>query len=116
MKKILIIDDEILVRRAIRRLFEKSNHLVFEATNGQDGLRLFIENRPDLTFLDLIMPSLSGEQFLTQLKEQGESLSSIIVISALKDIENIPLIHETKAFVPKPFENIFELNQFINHE
>jgi CheY-like chemotaxis protein len=110
-KTILIIDDEALVRKALARLFSSQGHKVYEAENGSEGLTLFFKHQPDLIFLDLMMPIMTGIEFLKELKRQNQNLSSIVLMSAVQDISEVPFLSEIKKFIPKPFDNIFSLKE-----
>jgi len=60
MKKILLIDDDSLIRSKIRKLLEKNNYEVFTAENGKEGIQLAFEIIPDLIISDIIMPKVDG--------------------------------------------------------
>ncbi|MFZ5518845.1 MAG: LytR/AlgR family response regulator transcription factor [Candidatus Zhuqueibacterota bacterium] len=67
----LIIDDEKLARSRLRRMLDASEtiEIVGEASDGQEGLVLVESTRPDLIFLDIKMPHLSGFEMLTKLEK-----------------------------------------------
>jgi len=60
MKKILIIDDDSLIRSKIRKSLEKKDYIVFTAKNGKEGIQLAFEVIPDLIISDIIMPKVDG--------------------------------------------------------
>lgn len=108
--KILVVDDEPLVRKSLGRACLAKGHSVTEAVDGQEGFEKWKNNPPDLVFLDVLMPGLSGPQLL---KEIGEARGNTIVIlmSAYSGEHNMETAQAMGAalFVPKPFENIFEI-------
>ena len=110
--KILIVDDENLVRTALRRAAESRGHVVFEAQDGLEGLKRWNETQPDLVFLDVIMPGLTGPSLL---KELGDDVKAkVILMSAYMGDwkENGQSIPETVSlFISKPFNNIFDVIQ-----
>ena len=60
-QRILIADDHVIFRKALRQLLEGVNHWeVIEAQDGQEAIRLSVEMRPDVIVLDLAMPSKDG--------------------------------------------------------
>ena len=63
MKKILIVDDEHLVRDLFAVVLETDGYVTFVASNGLEGLRQFYENRPDLVISDMTMPLMEGSEF-----------------------------------------------------
>jgi DNA-binding response OmpR family regulator len=105
--KILVVDDEALVRRSLGRALRSKGHEVLEASDGNEGLKTWREFSPDLVFLDVLMPGLSGPQVL---KELGEKKSGkVILMSAFAGEHNKETAREMGAdlFVGKPFEDIF---------
>ncbi|HEX7481022.1 MAG TPA: ATP-binding protein [Polyangiales bacterium] len=70
---LLIVDDEPLVRRALRALLERAGYRVLEAGHGGDALQLLAlgEPRVDLAIVDRSMPEMSGEELLVQLAARG---------------------------------------------
>jgi CheY-like chemotaxis protein len=107
--KILIIDDEPLVRRVLSRVFKGRGHEVFEAFEGGAGLLKWRKNFPDLVFLDVLMPGLSGPEVLKEICL--ENRAKVILMSAYSGEHNIDTAQQMGAhlFVAKPFENIFKL-------
>jgi PAS domain S-box-containing protein len=67
--RVLVIDDEEFVRNVLSRIFQKANHHVTLAANGEEGIRLFKENAFDLVVTDLGMPGLSGWDVCKAIKE-----------------------------------------------
>lgn len=109
--KVLVVDDESLVRRSLGRALLSRGHQVIEAADGNEGLRLWKESSPDLVFLDVLMPGLTGPQVL---KEMGESKTgSVVLISAFTGEHNMETALQMGAdlFLPKPFEDIFAVVQ-----
>ncbi len=70
-KRALIIDDDETSRYILRR--QLIPRQVLEANSGPDGLRLAVEHRPDIIFLDLMMPGMSGFEVLERLKSAPET-------------------------------------------
>ena len=107
--KVLVVDDEALVRRSLGRAFKAKGHEVVEAVDGSQGLELWKSSTPDLVFLDVLMPGLTGPQVL---KEIGEARSGkVILMSAFAGEHNMETALQMGAdlFVPKPFEDIFAI-------
>ncbi len=80
MAKVLIIDDEKALRQAMAQILQDEGHVVVEAGDGQEGLKIIQENaadRPDLVFLDLKMPKTQGSAVLKAL---GKTLFELPVI------------------------------------
>lgn len=106
--RVLIVDDEALVRRSLVRAFKAKGHEVFEAENGLTGLEAWNREEPDLVFLDVLMPGLTGPQVL---KDKGDFKAKVILMSAFTGEHNMETAHQLGAslFIPKPFEDIFKI-------
>lgn len=68
MARILVIDDEDMVRTTVRLILEKNGHQVIEAKNGNDGLRVAGGAKPDLVITDIIMPEKEGLETIMEMK------------------------------------------------
>lgn len=81
---IVVIDDNPSDSRLIRRLLQSYKHYrVFEAYNGEDGLDLVRQRRPDMVMLDLTMPGMDGFEVLSELKVDARTCDiPVVVISA----------------------------------
>lgn len=111
--KILIVDDEPLVRRSLSRVFKSRGHEIFEATNGVEGLELWLSARPDLVFLDVLMPGLTGPQVMEKVQEKREMYGTpkVVLMSAYsgeQDLDRVKMLGVEK-FVAKPFDDVFAL-------
>jgi CheY-like chemotaxis protein len=111
--KILIVDDEPLVRLSLRRALEKHGHQVSEAEDGQSGQVQWLALAPELVYLDVLMPRMSGPDLLkamTQtLKSQDKTMGKVVLMSAFTgeyDFERAKSLG-ADMFVLKPFEDIF---------
>ncbi|MBM4153643.1 MAG: response regulator [Lentisphaerae bacterium] len=69
-KRILVIDDDDSIRLFIRRVLERQRCEVLEARNGDEGIRMYRENLPDLVLLDLYMPEKDGLETLRELRKE----------------------------------------------
>lgn len=110
MAKILVIDDEASIRQALRGVLEYENYQVFEAKDGQEGLKMLTEQDFDVAFCDIKMPKMDGMELLKKFKELGKP-TQIIMLSAHGTIETA--VEATKCgayhFLTKPPD----LNQLL---
>lgn len=79
--KILVSDDDLNVRLLTRQCLEAEGMTVVEAANGPETLDVFVAERPDLVFLDVEMPGMSGLEVCKRIRQmpQGESIPIMIV-------------------------------------
>lgn len=107
--KVLIVDDEPLVRRSLGRALKSRGHEVLEAEDGTQGLGLWREHQPELIFLDVLMPGLTGPQVLTEIGPRRSG--KVILISAFSGEHNMETAVQMGAdqFIPKPFDDIFAI-------
>ena len=68
MARILIIDDDDIIRRMLCLMLTKAGYEVLDAADGQEGIELFRENEIDLVITDLIMPEKEGIEMIMELK------------------------------------------------
>ena len=78
--KILVVDDEALIRTVIKEYCSNNNYEVFEATSGKEALELLLKNKYDLMILDIMMPEMDGFSMLKELPK--ERRIPTIVLSA----------------------------------
>ena len=102
-KSILVVDDELGVREAIRMIL-KPNYDVYTAANGSEALQCIQKDKIDIVTLDLKMPGLSGIEVLKQIKKSNADIE-VIVVSAYGDPQNHQeaVYHGAGDFVAKPF-------------
>jgi len=80
MRRILIAEDNAVNRELLRELLETHGHIVTEACNGEEALRLLDDSRPDILLLDLGMPVLDGYQTIRRIREKP-SLAGLPVLA-----------------------------------
>ena len=105
MGKILIIDDEKSIRRALKEILEYEDFEVDEAEDGKEGLEKALAGYYDLIFCDIKMPKMDGIEVLTELqKEKVES--PIVMISGHGNIETAVEAIKLGAFdfIEKPLD------------
>ena len=104
-EKILVVDDERLVRWSLRQKCEEWGYRVVEAAAGETGLRLAQIESPDLVLLDVRMPDMNGIQVLEQLKKSPDA-PPVIMITADPQLEDVKSAIKLGAydFVGKPLD------------
>jgi DNA-binding response OmpR family regulator len=81
MAKVAIIEDDLAIAQMYRMKFEAEGHTVETASNGHLGLSLAEAMRPDIILLDIVMPDMTGDQMLKQLRDTdwGKDIKVIIL-------------------------------------
>ena len=104
-EKVLIVDDEKLVRWSLRQKCEEWGYQVSEAESGTDGLRLARNESPDLVLLDVRLQDMNGLQVLQRLKQAGDA-RAIIMITADPQLEDVKQALKQGAydFIGKPID------------
>ena len=112
--KVLIVDDEVGMRLILKKAIEKDNDLTIagEAEDGEAALRLFIELRPEVVFLDVEMPLLNGIECAKKITDIDPK---VIIIFVTAHEEYMPEAFEVYAFdyLVKPFK-VSRLNQTLD--
>jgi DNA-binding response OmpR family regulator len=103
-ERILVIEDDRAIQRALKRLFEAEDYGVHISGDGCAGLETFRSVHPSLVILDLRLPGMPGRELCREMKEKAPHMP-IIVLSAKTDVADKVLLLELGAddYVTKPF-------------
>jgi len=89
-KQILVVEDDQFLRGLMVKKLESEDFDVMQAVDGESGLRLAREKKPDLILLDLILPGIDGFEVLRQLKESSDTADmQVVVLSNLGQKDDI---------------------------
>ena len=101
MPNILIIDDDAHINDIVSKALQSEGYSVSSAYSGTEALLLLSQRKPDLVLLDLMLPGLSGEELLPQIKD-----IPVIVVSAKTDVtDKVELLVGGAAdYITKPFD------------
>ena len=104
MDKVLAIEDDPSVQRALRRTFETAGFDITVASDGSSAMDVFRSTSPRVVILDLRLPGRSGQDICREIKRQSPTVP-ILVLSAASDIVDKVLLLELGAddYVTKPF-------------
>lgn len=107
MEKILVIEDDRAIRKALLQLFEPQGYSVETASDGAAGIAAFRTTNPDLVILDLRIPRLPGQDVCKQIRKESETVPIIVVTAASDEVDRVLLLelgaddYVTKPFSPK---------------
>ncbi|MBE8163518.1 MAG: response regulator [Bdellovibrionaceae bacterium] len=112
MSKILIIDDEVSLNKALSKVAVLSNHSVKCAFCLKEGLEVWNSFLPDIVLLDVFLPDANALQFISKLDLKGAKL---VLMSAHEELnkKQVQGFLGVDLFLPKPFLNIFKSFQQI---
>ena len=104
MKKILVVEDDRSVQKALKRIFESEDYTVEVTNDGKAGLDAFRSSPPSAVVLDLRLPGMAGNDVCREIKKEAPSLP-VIILSAKADVMDKVLLLELGAddYVTKPF-------------
>src|SRR5579862_1766437 len=104
MERILVVEDDHAVQKALKRLFESEGFEIEISSDGKAALDAFHKAMPSAIVLDLRLPLMSGRDVCREIKQQAPALP-IIVLSAASDVSDKVLLLELGAddYVTKPF-------------
>ncbi|MDY3005502.1 response regulator transcription factor [Anaerococcus sp. AGMB00486] len=101
--KILIIEDEAGISKIIKSYLEKEDYEVYQAYDGEEGLKIFQQNEIDLVLLDLMIPKISGEEVIKEIRNKSE----IPVIMVTAKVNEDDIVNGLKLgaddYMTKPF-------------
>jgi CheY-like chemotaxis protein len=107
MPTVLVIEDSKLLRAMIQRLLGKAGYSVVSAADGEQGLRIVRDQKPDLVLLDMLLPKVGGEEVLRRLKLDKETAGvPVVVLTSLSQKNQEKLQREgADAFLEKEHLN-----------
>jgi DNA-binding response OmpR family regulator len=104
MKDVLIVEDNLTMLRGLKDNFESKGYQVKTATDGEQGLKAAITEKPDLIILDIMLPKINGYEVCSQIRKQNLDIP-IIMLTAKDQEKDVVLGLNIGAddYVTKPF-------------
>lgn len=90
-KKILVIDDDELIRMTCKNVLKRAEYVVVEAENGNVGLALFKKEKPDIVITDMLMPDKEGLETISEIRALNPHVK-IIAISGGGSTQNMTFL------------------------
>ena len=104
--KVLVVDDEPFICRSLSFVLQKENYDVSEARNGEEALQVIRDIKPDLVFLDVMMPKMNGFDVTREVKSDPEFKGTKIILLTAKG-QDADRAHGVEAgaddYMTKPF-------------
>lgn len=120
MAVVLIVDDSPTEVHVMRGWLEKGGHTVLAASDGDEGIRMAHEQRPDLIFMDVVMPGLNGFQATRTLAREPATANIPVIIVTTKNQETDriwALRQGAVDYLVKPVSEsdlVAKVNQWLN--
>ncbi|MBM2839465.1 MAG: sigma-54-dependent transcriptional response regulator [Deltaproteobacteria bacterium] len=104
VERIVVIDDEASTRRLMEQTLKKQGYEVLLASNGYEGLRIVMEENPDVTLLDIKLPDTNGIELLQKIRELNSD-TVVIMATAMDDLKVAVKAMKLGAYdyINKPF-------------
>ena len=103
MPAILVIDDEVQMRRLLRVCLERNGYQVFEAATGDEGIGEAVNRHPDAVLLDLGLPDMDGQNVLRRLREWSQVPVLVVSVRGQEEDKITALDNGANDYVTKPF-------------
>ena len=111
-KSILIVDDSPTVRRLVELIMSQEGYSVYTAEDGDQGLKISLENQPSLILVDFLMPKMNGYQFCKIVRSKPD-LKHIPIILITAKGEDVATTFEEKFGVIEYFQKPFEPDELV---
>ncbi len=121
-KKILIVDDEEMIRELTKDLLEAQGFEAITAADGKKGVDMAKSKKPDLILMDVNMPKMNGFQALEEIKKDKKTMFiPVFMLTTRNSEEDIQtgMEHYADKYLPKPFtpeKLIFEIRQTLSYK
>lgn len=107
---LLIVEDDLALLKALISKFTKEGFNIIEAKNGQEGLKLALNKKPDLILLDIVMPRMDGLSMLKELRQDdwGKKVP-VIILTNLSDVDYDIKEHNVSDYLIKSDWNLQDI-------
>jgi len=106
LKKILVMEDEPDALMMLSMALKSSGYIVFGAPNGEEGLKIFREEKPDMVILDVVMPGMDGWEVLQKIKAgfKSKRVPVIMLTGKSEDADKVKgYDYGADFYVTKPY-------------
>ena len=103
--RILIADDSAFMRNLIKSILTQAGiNDIYEAADGNEAVKKYSENKPDMVFMDIMMPNKSGVEALKEIKTQDPT-AKVIMVTSLREQKEYDEITKfgIRGYIVKPF-------------
>jgi diguanylate cyclase (GGDEF)-like protein/PAS domain S-box-containing protein len=103
--RLLVVDDDLIIRAMSRAVLEKAGYTVYDCVDGESAIKEFIFRKPDIVLLDVIMPGKSGFEVCAEIRSLPDGIDiPIVMMTGLDDTESLLTAFRQGAtdFITKP--------------
>ena len=104
--KVLLVEDELTLAMIIKDTLEESDFIIHTAANGEEGLRLFFDLRPDVLVADVMMPHIDGFEMVRRIRQTDRQTPALIYAGTKQELS-----HRESEILKRLCEN---RNQVVN--
>ncbi len=97
MLKILLVDDDKLIREMLRNMLKKEDYATEEASDGDEAIKLFHKFKPDLVVTDIIMPEKEGIELIQQFLKENPAVKILAISGGALNIDSNSTLKMAKA-------------------
>ena len=105
--KILVVEDDEITSHMLKRILDKEGYQVITAADGDEGLRMFLADKPDLLLTDCLLPKMDGFKLVKKAREEQGEHPPIMMMSAIYrkgSYRQAAIDAGADAYMIKPFE------------
>lgn len=104
--KILIVEDDMDINHLLKKILQSGEYEISQAFSGTEAALCLNQSLPELILLDLMLPGMTGEEFLKLLREEKQSTIPVLVLSAKNALKDKVALLQLGAddYITKPFE------------
>jgi CheY-like chemotaxis protein len=104
-KKVLLVEDDLPFREALSTRLRQKGLNIFEAENGEDGFKLFLQETPDFIVTDFSMPRMTGGELIKEVRNNNTKVPIFLVTGSLIDAHILKvLVYERVLISQKPLK------------
>lgn|SRR5574344_420457 len=116
-KKILLVEDELAIRKFTKINIEKAGYEVLEAGSGEEGVEIAFKEKPDVAILDVMLPGIDGFEVCEILRNEMPGIGIIMLTAKSQDVDRILGLEKgADDYMNKPFnpqELILRINSLV---
>jgi CheY-like chemotaxis protein len=115
MATVLVVDDEYGIAELLEAVLVDEGHRVLTASNGKHGLSVLEKEKPDVIFLDYMMPIMDGAAMLSHMKSNPDLRNTpVVMMSSIPEATVAERCKGYVLFLRKPF-NVFHVIEVVNN-